>query len=251
MTESTLRNGEPTPERETFQLADPGWNEATWSGAAPSAPPTKSLLNMALGASRLILFALTTIALLGPFFVARWLGGRRDRQIAALWWRGGAGALRFAPAPYRRADDRRRRAARKPCVMARHPGDRRSGAGSLRGQSRGFRLAALRLDRSDLEHRLHRTAPHRGEGAGALFGRASGSGRFALHLPGRHKHRRAQGAPVQVLAVFDVLRGARRWRSADWGAAGDGPLCAEWRRFGGGTSTAGGGRWASSVICGM
>ena len=67
------------------RLGDPGWNDSTWNGADPEAAPPKSLMAAAGGAVRLLLFATVTLLLLPPFFVARALGGRRDRAIAALW----------------------------------------------------------------------------------------------------------------------------------------------------------------------
>lgn len=68
-----------------FQIADPGWNDSTWTGTEPSAPPPKTIVDKLRGALRLLLFVLATLVLLPPFFIARAMGGRRDRRIAALW----------------------------------------------------------------------------------------------------------------------------------------------------------------------
>ena len=67
------------------RLGDPGWNDATWNGAEPEAAPPKPLLAIVGGAVRLLLFVAVTLALLPLFFIARSLGGRRDRAIAGLW----------------------------------------------------------------------------------------------------------------------------------------------------------------------
>ncbi len=64
---------------------DPGWTSATWLGAEPEAAPRATFRQAVVGWWRLVAFALTTIGLTPAFFIARALGGRRDRKIAALW----------------------------------------------------------------------------------------------------------------------------------------------------------------------
>lgn len=85
MSDHTLQGADKAPERGPMQLADPGWNEATWVGETPEAAPAKSPLDGVRGALRLLAFAAVTAGLLPVFFIARALGGRRDRRIAALW----------------------------------------------------------------------------------------------------------------------------------------------------------------------
>lgn len=69
---------------------NPGWTSATWDGAEPEPAPRAGFWRTARGWVRLVAFALTTVALTPVFFIARAIGGRRDRKIAALWC--GAGA---------------------------------------------------------------------------------------------------------------------------------------------------------------
>lgn len=86
--DTMLSNGEGAPrkgEDRTLQLADPGWNSATWTGAQPVAPPPKSWIDRCRGVLRLSVFALATVVLLPVFFVERARGGGRDRRIAGLW----------------------------------------------------------------------------------------------------------------------------------------------------------------------
>lgn len=69
---------------------DPGWSDHTWTGDAPPEPlPTpwpRRVLAWIRGAG----FLLATAALLPPFFLARALGGRLDRRVAAWWCLSGA-----------------------------------------------------------------------------------------------------------------------------------------------------------------
>lgn len=71
-------------------VRDPGWNAATWTGAEPGPRPPRSWWRLAIAACRLLGFAAVTLALLPFFFLARLLGRRADRFVAALWC--GAGA---------------------------------------------------------------------------------------------------------------------------------------------------------------
>lgn len=64
---------------------DPGWTAATWTGADPPPPPVPTWAQSARGAARLGFFVFATLALLPIFFLARALGGRLDRRVAALW----------------------------------------------------------------------------------------------------------------------------------------------------------------------
>lgn len=64
---------------------DPGWSDSTWNAVAPPETPSASLLQMLRGVLRMIGFVVVTLALLPPFFIARSMGGRRDRAVAALW----------------------------------------------------------------------------------------------------------------------------------------------------------------------
>lgn len=79
-----------SPETPRF---DPGWSDATWNAAEPEPTPDPSMLQIARAGVRIAAFAVVTVALLPFFFVARALGGGRDRFIAALWCGSGAWLL--------------------------------------------------------------------------------------------------------------------------------------------------------------
>ncbi|MCI4664419.1 MAG: 1-acyl-sn-glycerol-3-phosphate acyltransferase [Neomegalonema sp.] len=64
---------------------NPGWSDSTWIGGDPEPRPTPTALQHARGVFRLAAFALSTLALLPLFFIARAIGERRDRYIAAMW----------------------------------------------------------------------------------------------------------------------------------------------------------------------
>lgn len=79
-----------TPEtRVAAPSYDSGWSEATWQGEDPPPLPKPTVLQYARGVFRIAGFILATLLLLPPFFVARALGGGRDRAVAALWCRSG------------------------------------------------------------------------------------------------------------------------------------------------------------------
>lgn len=95
MSEETVQEGAAAPkgvgDAQTQQKLgyDPGWTSATWLGSEPEEPPRATPLQQIGGWLRLIAFALITLLLMAPFFIARALGGRRDRAVAALWCRAG------------------------------------------------------------------------------------------------------------------------------------------------------------------